>query len=147
MPAGNRKDPLKNHHFLVEIDGIEITCFNEVVMPEASIEVVDYREGCEPKPNVRKLSGLRKYSNIILKRGVTDNKVLYGWVKDVMNEGAGKHRRNMSVVLLDDERQEKARWNFYEAWPCLYTVSDLNAQTNEVTLEIIEITFEGFERA
>jgi phage tail-like protein len=55
-------------------------------------------------------------------------------------------RRSMSVVLLDDEGQEFARWNFFEAWPCRYTPPDLDAMDNGVALETFEIVYERMVR-
>ena len=71
---------------------------------------------------------------------------LYNWVKSVMDSGASGNRKNMSIVLIDEEGNESMRWNFMEAWPVRYKISDLNAMTNEVLFEIIEITFERFSK-
>lgn len=63
MPGNN---PIQNFRFRVEIDGVSQAGFSEVVMPEGKIDLIEYREGTSPS-QVRKLSGLTKYSNIILK--------------------------------------------------------------------------------
>lgn len=141
----SRNDPIQNFRFLVEIDGIEKSSFNEVVMPHALIDVIEYREGNEPT-YARKLSGLTRYSNVVLRWGITENMVLYNWIKSGMENGASASRRAMIILLLDETGKEKVRWNFFEAWPVRYKVSDLNAQTSEVVFEMIEIAFERFER-
>lgn len=141
----SRNDPIQNFRFLVEIPDTNQSSFNEVLMPEAMIDVIEYREGNEPI-HVRKLSGLTRYSNIVLKWGITENMALYNWIKSGMENGASASRRAMSILLLDETGKEKVRWNFFEAWPVRYKVSDLNAQTSEVVFEMIEIAFERFER-
>lgn len=141
----SRNDPIQNFRFRVEIDGITQAGFNEVVMPDATIDVIEYREGTD-QTYVRKLSGLTKYSNIILKWGITDSMELYDWVKSVMDSGTSGNRKSMSIVLIDEEGNDRMRWNFMETWPVRYKISDLNSQTNEVVFEIIEITFERFSR-
>lgn len=141
----SRNDPIQNFRFRVEIDGITQAGFSEVIMPDATIDVIEYREGSE-QTHVRKLSGLTKFSNIILKWGITNSMDLYNWVKSVMDSGASGNRKNMSIVLIDEEGNESMRWNFMEAWPVRYKISDLNAMTNEVLFEIIEITFERFSK-
>ncbi len=141
----NRNNPLSNYRFRVEIDGIAQSGFNEVVMPDATIDVIEYRGGTDPT-YVKKLSGLTKYSNIILKWGITDGMDLYNWIKSVMDKGASRNRKAMSIILVDEEGNDRMRWEFYEAWPVRYKISNLNAQTNEVVFEIIEITFERFSR-
>lgn len=140
-----RIDPVANSCFRIEIDGIDKASFNEVVMPEATIDVIEYREGTDQN-YVRKLSGSTKYSNIILKWGITDNMGLYDWVKSTMNLGASGNRKNMSVILIDEEGNDKMRWDFSKAWPVRYKTSNLNAQSSEVVFEIIEFTFEKFDR-
>ncbi|MCZ6703109.1 MAG: phage tail protein [Ignavibacteria bacterium] len=141
----SRNDPIQNFRFRVEIDGITQAGFSEVIMPDATIDVIEYREGSE-QTHVRKLSGLTKFSNIILKWGITDSMDLYDWVKSVMDSGASGNRKNMSIVLIDEEGNDRMRWNFMEAWPVRYKISDLNAMTNQVVFEIIEITFERFSK-
>lgn len=49
---------------------------------DSETEIVYYREGSEPNV-VRKTAGLSKYSNIVLKRGVTKDSFLWDWRKQV----------------------------------------------------------------
>ena len=140
-----RIDPIQNFRYRVEIDGIIQAGFNEVVMPEATIDVIEYREGTD-QTYVRKLSGLTKYGNIILKWGITDSMDLYDWVRTVIEVGASDVRKNMVIILNDEAGNDRMCWEIEKAWPVRYKISDLNAQTKEVAFEIIEITFEEFRR-
>ena len=45
--AGERKDPYRNFRFRVEVEGIQQAGFSEVSGFDASIDVVEYREGNE----------------------------------------------------------------------------------------------------
>jgi hypothetical protein len=56
MANGDRKDPFKNHCFMVEIDGMSQAKFREVTIPESSQVPIESREGNEP-PTVRKQPG------------------------------------------------------------------------------------------
>ena len=69
-----------NHRFTVEVDGIAQSAFSEVDISETSVEVIDYREGNEHA--TRKLPGLRKVSNLTLKRGVTTSNDLFDVVEN-----------------------------------------------------------------
>jgi phage tail-like protein len=144
MPAAVRKDPYKKCNFRIEIDGIALAGFTECTGLESETEVIDYREGYESN-TVRRLPGLNKYRNICLKGAVSDSKELYAWRKTVTDGQVV--RKNGSIILLDDKRQEVARWNFREGWPCRLSGPELNAQGNEVAIEEIEICHEGLERA
>ena len=144
MPTGDRKDPYRGYSFLVEIDGITRAGFRECSGLETTQDLVEYREGNEAR-TPRKLPGLTKYANVVLKRGITDDKELWEWRKTVID---GKVvRKNGSLILLDDTGAEKLRWNFREGWPTKWTGPSFNATANEVAIESLEIAHEGLEKA
>ncbi len=78
-----RQDPLRNVRFRLEIDGLQVAGFSEVTIGATTTEVIDYREGNEPM-RVRKLSGLTRFGNISLKRGVTDSLELFHWNQQIV---------------------------------------------------------------
>jgi phage tail-like protein len=145
MSPANRNDPFKAFNFLVEIDGATKAGFTEVTGLEFEIAAIEYREGADKPLTVRKLPGLVKYSNITLKRGLTTDRSLWDWIKTVLDGTV--HRANVSIVLLDDQRQAVVRWTLREAWPCKYSGPALNAQGNQVAIESLEICHEGLELA
>lgn len=112
-------------------------------MPDASIEVIEYRQG--NSFNTLKLPGRVKFSNITLRRGVTQDNELYNWWKQTRD--GNLQRRSGSVILLDETRQEVKRWNFFEAWPVRYKFPDLNAEGNQEAIEVIELAVESIELA
>ena len=145
MPAGKRKDPYQNFRFLVEIDGITQAGFREVTIPDTAQDPIEYREGNEAI-TVRKLPGLIKYGNVTLKWGITDSLDLYNWRKDVEDGKIKDARKNMAVVVLDNEANPVTRWEFSQAWPTRYDAPDLNATGNEIAIETLEIAHEGMKR-
>jgi phage tail-like protein len=137
-------DPYRNFNFLVEIDGITQAGFAECTGFGASNDPIEYREGGE-NTTVRKLPGVTKYSNIVLKWGLTDSRELYDWFRDITQ---GKvERKNGSVILLDLDGSEKVRWNFVRGWPTKWDGPDFNAKGTDVAVETLEIAHEGVERA
>jgi phage tail-like protein len=144
MPVGVKVDPYRNFNFMVEIDGISQARFSECSGFGASNDPIEYREGGENR-TVRKLPGMTKYPNIVLKWGLTDSDELYKWWKNIMN---GKvDRRHGSIIQLDLEGNEKVRWNFYNAWPTKWDGPDFNAKGTDVAIETLELANEGIERA
>jgi phage tail-like protein len=142
MPDGKRKDPYGQFNFLIEIDGVVKGGFSEVSGLTTDTNVIEYREGNEIT-TVRKLPGLMKYNNIVLKRGWTKDRSLWEWRKRVID---GKTQRTAgSIVLLDEGRNEALRWNFREGWPSKWEGPALNAKTSEVAIETLEIAHEGLE--
>jgi phage tail-like protein len=143
MPTPQRDDPFKAFAFVVEIDGVTRAAFSEVSGLESETAVIEYRTGGESV--MRKLPGLTKFGNITLRRGVTQDLDLWNWRKSVV-EG-NTDRRNGSIVLLDEQRNEVVRWNFFNGWICKWEGPALNAESNDVAIESIEIAHEGLERA
>jgi phage tail-like protein len=140
-----RHDPLRNFRFRVEIDGIAIAGFSEVAIGETAIDVVDYREGNEPT-HVRKLSGLTKYGNVVLKRGVSTSLDLFDWIRQIVAGNIASNRRTVVIVVLDESGVEMARYVIREAWPAKYHPGDLNAKGNDVFVETLELANEGIDR-
>jgi phage tail-like protein len=141
MPDGKRNDPFGQFNFLVEIDGVVKGGFSEASGLTTDSNIVEYREGQEQQSTTRKLPGLMKYNNIVLKRGWTKDRSLWEWRRKVIE---GKTQRaSGSVVLLDEARNEALRWNFREGWPSKWEGPALNAKTSEVAIETLEIAHEG----
>jgi phage tail-like protein len=140
-----RHDPYRNFRFRVEIDGIQTAGFSEVAIDPATTDVVEYREGTDPA-HVRKLSGLTKYGNVVLKRGVTGSLELFNWHKQIASGQIAANRKKVVIVVLDESGADTARYVVSEAWPIKYDSVDLNAKGNEVFIETLELANEGIER-
>src|SRR5688500_13326708 len=144
MATGARVDPHVNFNFLVELDGITRAAFQEVSGFDSTIDVIEHREGGE-NTTPRKLPGMTKHSNIVLKYGMSvDDGGLYAWHRDAVR--GTLVRRSGSIVLLDRTGQEVARWNFTRAWPSKWDGPDLTAEGNDVAIDTLELTHEGVER-
>jgi phage tail-like protein len=129
----------------VEIDGVVVGGFTEVSGLTTDTNIIEYREGNENHGTTRKLPGLIKYSNIVLKRGWTASTSLWDWRKNVID---GKTKRSSgAIILLDESRAPALRWNFREGWPSKWEGPALNGKTSEVAIEMMEIAHEGLELA
>ena len=140
-----RQDPLGNFRYRVAIDGLQHAGFSEVAIGPSTTEVIEYREGAD-RGGVRKLPGLARYGNLMLKRGVTNSMELYNWRKQVVDGETANARRSVVIVVTDESGADVARFNVREAWPAKYDVSDLQGRGNEVFIELLELVNEGFER-
>jgi phage tail-like protein len=144
MPeTGKRDDPYQQFNFLVEIDGVTRAGFSECSGLTTDTDSFDYREGADIALNVRKLSGLRKYTNVVLKRGYTKDKGLWEWRKKIIN--GQMERRSADIILLDEACNEVLRWRVREAWVSKWDSGPFNAKTNDVAIETIELIHEGLE--
>ncbi|HEV8218055.1 MAG TPA: phage tail protein [Gemmatimonadaceae bacterium] len=145
----DRNDPLRNFRFRVEINGITQAGFSDVAIAETTVDVVDYREGTDA-PHFRKLSGLTKYGNVTLKRGMTAGTGALDLLKwhDTISKGFIKENRKDVTVIVYDEagQQQAARFVISAAWPTKYHHTDFTGKGNEVIIELLELANEGIER-
>jgi phage tail-like protein len=142
MPSA-RQDPYLDFNFVVEIDNVASAGFSEAELPAGQIEVVSYREGTDRTSAARLLPGRVAYGPLVLRRGFAGDATLFQWWQAVAQ--GTLDRRNVSVILLDEQRQEVARWNLRRAWPTKYAAPSLNALGNEVAVETLELAHEGIE--
>jgi phage tail-like protein len=143
--ATGRDDPYAQFSFLLQLNGVTIAGFSEVMGLSAEIDAVEYREGNESNhgvANLRKLVGLMKYTNIVCKHGFAADASLWRWIRSA-DEG-GAQRQSGSIVLLDEGRNKVLSWSFHDGWPVKWDGQELNAETNEVAIEMLEIAHEGF---
>jgi phage tail-like protein len=137
-----RNDPYAQYNFILEIEGTTAAGFAEVGGLSMEQDVIEYREGGD-SATMRKLPGLRKYGNISLKRGYTQNRELWDWRKTTID---GATERKSGAIILRDEAGEAAmRWEFREGWVSKYEGPALKATANEAAMESIEIAVEDVQ--
>ena len=141
MATDSRNDPYRAFNFVLEIDNIAKGAFSEVGGLTAEGDSVDYREGTDLQSNVRKLPGLRKYTNVTLKRGYTQDKTLWQWYTNIMN--GEPDRRNVTITLLNERREAVLRWHAENAWINKIEGPSLKASSNDVAMESLELVHEG----
>jgi phage tail-like protein len=130
-----RKKPA--YHFKIEIAHEGVGLFREATA-EAEGEVIDL---AEPK----KIARVAKVGNVTLKRGIDENKGLWGWYQKVILSGVEDlgTRQDCQIQLLDYDGSPIATYAIKQAWPSKLEPPDLKATTNEVAVESIEIAHEG----
>jgi len=128
--------------FMVEIGHVIVAGFSEVSGLEMETEVFEYAEG-----------GLNEYTHrfatrtklvpIVLKRGISYSTFFWEWYDAVRNGIIG--RMDGSIILFDSNFEEFRRWDFTGAYPTKWKGPDLNANTSEVAIEMVELTHNGFK--
>ena len=100
----------------------------------------------EPNPQIQMSSSIGRAApppqGVRKLVALTRDKSIWRWFQDIID---GKPRRtDGSIVLLDSDRSEVARWNFH-GWPSKWEGPAFNATSNVVAVETLEITREGLE--
>lgn len=141
------QDPIVSAWFGVEFQGQIVGAFRELSGMGSENEVVEYKaSGPKGEYINREVPGRMKWNNITLKRGITDAMDLWKWRKLVEDGKIDEARKNGSIVMFDQQGKEIARWNIVNAWASKLTGPVADATKNEVGIEELEITHEGYER-
>jgi len=144
-----RDKPYPGMNFIVDLGTGEVESpeagLSEVVLPDARLHLLEYRNGNDRATDIRKLQTTTAYGNLILQRGATGSLSWYQWWNDLRN-GDQTAERTIIVVLLNEDRTEKVlTWKFFRARPINHHFSTLNALGTEPLLETLEIAFERLE--
>lgn len=146
--------PLTKMNFLVTVDGVNgIAAFNEVSGVEASVDVIEFRQGNAHSLAPVKLPGLVKHGNVTLKMGYTTDSAFKTWIQECVSEVRGEMpRNNVSIELIDinggapqsavNSISGNTVWILTNAWVTKYTAPDLNSTASEVAIESVEIAYE-----
>jgi phage tail-like protein len=89
-----------------------------------------------------------KYTNLVLKRGlVPKNSAIAKWCMATLggNFEEAIETKTVIVKLLDENSKPLKSWNFVNAWPVKWALSDLNSMNNEIAVETLELAFSYFE--
>jgi len=124
---GNRRDPLGNMRFRLEIDRMQHTGAVEIVFPEARIV------------RTQRKARSTDYGTLSIRRGVTASDEWFDWW-DQSRRSKTALKRNVAVILLDERGNDVNRWLFVDATPLGYRVSNLNALGDEVLIETLELS-------
>lgn len=128
------RQPLLNARFRIEIEGLSETGATEVIFPEARIV------GLRGKTNAV------QYGSLTIRRGMTTSSDWYQWW-DRARRSPTAARKEVSVVVMDSQRADAARWTFAKALPSAYSVSPLNALGSEPLIETLELSVTGLTMA
>jgi phage tail-like protein len=133
--------PHTKNHFRVEWGGTNVG-FMEVSGLSIQLDVVDYREGSSPESSARKMPGLKKFSDIVLKRGIVKNDDdFYRWISTATFNQV--ERRDVLISLLNESHEPVVVWKLKNAFPSKLEYSTLNAQSSDVVIEALTLAHEG----
>ena len=141
--------PLTKMNFLVTVDGVSGTAaFSEVTGVEATVDVIEFRQGNANSLAPVKIPGLVKHGNVTLKFGYTLDSAFKTWIQ----ERGEMPRNNVQIEMIDinggapQTKQETITgtrvWVLSNAWVTKYTAPDLDAKTSDVAIESVELAYE-----
>ncbi|MEO9871529.1 phage tail protein [Ekhidna sp.] len=135
--------PIPAFHFEVTLGGSAIG-FSEASGLTVENDVIEYRDGFSPEFTKIKLAGLKKYSNITLKRGIVEdsgNNEFFKWIKTTSMRKT--ERKDLTISLLNEDHAPVMSWSIKNAWPIKVEGPSLKSDDNNVAIESIELAHEG----
>lgn len=147
--------PLTKMNFLVTVSGVNGTAaFSEVSGVEATVDVIEFRQGNSGSLAPVKIPGLVKHGNVTLKFGYTSNNAFKTWIQECVSETRGEMPRSEVQIEMIDINSGAPQgiveqttpggkvWLLTNAWVTKYTAPDLNATASEVAIESVELAYE-----
>lgn len=146
--------PLTKMNFLVTVDGIDATAaFSEVSGIEATVDVIEFRQGNSSSLAPVKIPGLVKHGNVTLKLGYTLDSAFKTWIMECVSETRGEMpRNNVQIEMIDINGGAPTQlstsvtgtrvWTLTNAWVAKYNAPDFDAKTSDVAIESVELAYE-----
>ena len=134
-----------------EFNSVDQIGFTEVSGLDYQADLIEYRHGSDPNFSKVKMPGLRKFSNVTLKKGVIQgfkeaNAEFFGWLGDGKNTISVRkrtdYRKNIVITLVDEEANPVVAWTLTNAFPVKVAFTDMKADANEVAVETLELAIE-----
>jgi phage tail-like protein len=134
--------PVPKFHFKVTLGSVGEVAFQEVSGLDNESDIIEYRSGNSVDFSTVKMPGLRKSSDVTLKKGMfLADTALFDWFMTTnMNVIA---RETVTIALLDESHKEMFVWTLKNAFPMKVSGTDMNAQNSEVAVEEITLAHEG----
>jgi phage tail-like protein len=147
--AVQRDRPYAQFNFLVDLgtgttDGPHAG-FQECSEIGMSVDVVEYRNGNEKENSVRKLTGLARYPDVTLKRGIIGSLDLYVWLDDVRNGNQNAVRTVVVQLMNEDHSSVVQEWKLLRARIVKHVSGPFNARASDVAMEEITLAYERLE--
>jgi phage tail-like protein len=153
--AAARSNPYAAFNFVVSLDGTSLGGFMEVTGLDTENAAIEYREGSDQTSGafVRKLPGLEHYPNVTLRRGITGDLKLWNDLRKPIRDAdigpefgtVGSATPALKVDLQDEKHATVQSWTLHNAWVSKLSGPSLNAKSNEIAIESIEVVCERIE--
>jgi len=143
MPNRREFDHIGAFNFRIEIEGVTEGPATHVGGLTAKTDVVPFKDGADGI--VRQRPGRSRCDNLVIRRGYANSDELFNWYEATRN-GVVERKSGSIILMGDDASTEITRFNFFEGWPCRWSLLPLDAEEGTTLLEEIEIAVERIEK-
>jgi phage tail-like protein len=147
--ATERDRPYAQFNFLVDLgtgstDGPQAG-FQECSEIGMSVDVVEYRNGNEKENGVRKLTGLGRYPDVTLRRGIIGSLDLYRWLDEIRNGDETAYRTVTVRLTNEDHSAVVQEWKLMRARVVRHVSGPFDARRSDVAMEELTLAYERLE--
>jgi len=134
--------------FVVEVDGRPLGQFREASGLSVTVEVEEVVEGGQ-NFHTHKLPGRFTFTNVTLRRGLTEDNGLIAWIDEVTAGGFEKKgkklkRNTVAIILMSADGKRLRTWTLQEAFPVSWKGPDFSLANDDFLVEEVEIAHHGF---
>lgn len=157
MPTDNSQEHFLNYvtanRFYVEIESNITASFTECSGLGAKVKRETIFEG-GLNYQQRVILGQTEFSDITLKRGITDDMTFWNWVVQTIGaeqqsssqpsgSSGGSRRRNINILLFNQAGETMQCWTLIAAVPVGWKAPALQANGNTLAIEELTLAYEG----
>jgi phage tail-like protein len=152
MPSKSTQDYGLNYvtanRFYVGIESSISASFTDCQGLGIKIKYETYYEG-GVNDQQRILLGHPEFSEVVLKRGLTDDMVFWQWASQVMKNNSKKRieRRNVNIMVFNQAGETMQCWTLIGAVPVGWKAPELAASSSNVAIEELTLIYEGIKVA
>ncbi len=129
------------NRFYVEMESTIAASFSECSGLGVQIKKETYQEG-GVNDQQRIVLGKPEFSDITLKRGLTDSMVFWTWIEAIL-AGKTQQRRNVNILLFNQAGETMQCWTLIGAVPIGWKAPSLQADSSAVAIEELTLAYEG----
>lgn len=142
--------PLGAMHWHLTLDGFDETIpFTEVTGLATENSVVEYRASGSMGNVVYKLRGNQSVNNLMLRRGLCQDRSLHEWRARIETMGLFMNRKNGSLMFLGYEHNSpviQVQYDFLNAWPNKFIGPEASADATGHAVESLELVIDALHR-
>ncbi|MEU9377207.1 phage tail protein [Streptomyces sp. NPDC048255] len=137
-------DALSGNRFSVQLGKFQVETVQSVSGLTIDQDVIEVKQvTADGVPVVRKQPGAVQSGQITVTRGMDQSAAFTDWIKQsVANKTLDRARQNVTIAVLDAQKNPVQRFHLTNAWASHWSGSDLDAGDSGVATETVTIEYE-----
>ncbi len=137
------------NRFYVEVESTISASFSECSGLGVKVKKETLFEG-GVNDQQRIILGQAEYSDVTLKRGITNDQVFWDWVSQTLRvdtpaNSSDARRRNVNILVFNQAGETMQCWTLIGAVPIGWKAPALQANSNTVAIEELTLAYEGLK--